>query len=206
MHNFVQGAKATSGDKMKTENLPVYRVLYMIVKPLFYLIFRPEVEGSEHIPMSGAAILAGNHKSNLDCILVAYSTRRCVHFMAKDELFHGVFARFFRSLGAIPVNRRIRDAAALSSAESVIKSGGFVGIFPEGRFNRSEETVLPFKPGAARMSVRCAVPVVPFAIVGGYRLFGKRVRIKFFQPICSDNAPSLSLELENTVRRELDKK
>lgn len=191
---------------METENLPLYKFLYKIAVPLFWLIFRPTVEGRENIPESGGAILAGNHKSNLDCILVAYSTRRCVHFMAKDELFRGVFDRFFRALGTIPVNRRTRDTDSLSSAQAVLRSSGVVGIFPEGRLNRSRDTLLPFKTGAVRMSVRCGVPIVPFAISGDYRLFGKRVRIKFFQPILSDNALSLSETLENTVRAELEQK
>ncbi len=191
---------------METENLPLYRFLYKIAVPLFWLIFRPTVEGRDNIPESGGAILAGNHKSNLDCILVAYSTRRCVHFMAKDELFRGVLDRFFRALGTIPVNRRIRDTDSLSSAQAVLRSSGVVGIFPEGRLNRSGDTLLPFKTGAVRMSVRCGVPIVPFAILGDYRLFGKRVRIKFFQPIMSDSALSLSETLENTVRAELEQK
>lgn len=191
---------------METENLPLYKFLYKIAVPLFWLIFRPTVEGRENIPESGGTILAGNHKSNLDCILVAYSTRRCVHFMAKDELFRGVFDRFFRALGTIPVNRRTRDTDSLSSAQAVLRSSGVVGIFPEGRLNRSGDTLLPFKTGAVRMSVRCGVPIVPFAISGDYRLFGKRVRIKFFQPILSDNALSLSETLENTVRAELEQK
>lgn len=198
--------KNRTGDCMETENLPLYKFLYKIAVPLFWLIFRPTVEGRENIPESGGAILAGNHKSKLDCILVAYSTRRCVHFMAKDELFRGVFDRFFRALGTIPVNRRTRDKDSLSSAQAVLRSSGVVGIFPEGRLNRSGDTLLPFKTGAVRMSVRCGVPIVPFAISGDYRLFGKRVRIKFFQPILSDNALSLSETLENTVRAELEQK
>lgn len=204
LHISVAAAKATTGDYMKTEKLALYKFLQKIVVPLFLLIFRPTVQGAENIPVSGGVILAGNHKSNLDCILVACGTRRCVHFMAKDELFRGVFAPFFRALGAIPVNRRVKDAASLSAAESVIRENGVIGVFPEGRFNRSKATLLPFKHGAVRMAVRCGVPIVPFAIVGSYSLFGRRVRIKIFKPIASDNAPMLSKTLESIVRTELE--
>ena len=74
--------------------------------------------------------------------------------MAKDELFRGAAGGFFRALGTIPVNRRIRDASALSEAQKVLDAGGIIGIFPEGSFNRTKETVMPFKPGAARMAAR----------------------------------------------------
>ncbi len=206
LHNRRLDDKNNTGDFMNTENLPLYKFLYKIAVPLFALIFRPTVDGGENIPDCGGAILAGNHKSNLDCILAAYSTRRCIHFLAKDELFKGVFAKFFRALGAIPVNRRKRDADALSSAESVLRSGGVVGIFPEGRFNRSGQTLLPLKPGAARMAARCEVPIVPFVIVGGYKIVGRRVKIKILTPIASTDAPSLTKELENNIRAELEQK
>lgn len=69
-------------------------------------------------------------------------------------------------MGTIPVNRRIRDASALSEAQKVLDAGGIIGIFPEGSFNRTKETVMPFKPGAARMAARSHAALVPFAIRG----------------------------------------
>ena len=94
-----------------------YRFLYVFIWPLFRLLFHPKVRGRENIPKSGAIIFAGNHKSNLDCFLLATCLWRQVHFMAKDELFRGAAGGFFRALGTIPVNRRIRDASALSEAQ-----------------------------------------------------------------------------------------
>ena len=93
-----------------------YYLFYILVWPLFELLYHPRVLGRGNIPKNGAVILAGNHKSNLDCILIASCLWRQVHFMAKDELFRGGFRYFFRALGTIPVNRRIRDASALSEA------------------------------------------------------------------------------------------
>ena len=71
---------------------------------------------------------------------------------------------FFRALGTIPVNRRIRDASALSEAQKVLDAGGIIGIFPEGSFNRTKETVMPFKPGAVAIAQRGGAVIVPFAI------------------------------------------
>ena len=92
-----------------------YRFLYVFIWPLFRLLFHPKVRGRENIPKSGAIIFAGNHKSNLDCVLLATCLWRQVHFMAKDELFRGAAGGFFRALGTIPVNRRIRDASSVAS-------------------------------------------------------------------------------------------
>ena len=65
-------------------------ILYRIVRPiitfLFYILFRPKIIGREYIPKSGRVVLAGNHKNNLDCILLISSTNRVIHFLAKDEL------------------------------------------------------------------------------------------------------------------------
>lgn len=165
------------------------------------------VLGRGNIPKNGAVIFAGNHKSNLDCILIASCLWRQVHFMAKDELFHGGFRYFFRALGTIPVNRRIRDASALSEARAILDKGGVIGIFPEGRFNKTEETVLPFKPGAARMAARSRAMIVPFAIKGDYNIIGRRVEIEFYPAINSAgrDAVSIGKELENAVREGLER-
>ena len=72
-----------------------YRFLYVFIWPLFRLLFHPKVRGRENIPKSGAIIFAGNHKSNLDCVLLATCLWRQVHFMAKDELFRGAAGGFF---------------------------------------------------------------------------------------------------------------
>lgn len=183
-----------------------YYLLYILVWPLFELLYHPRVLGRGNIPKNGAVILAGNHKSNLDCILIASCLWRQVHFMAKDELFRGGFRYFFRALGTIPVNRRIRDASALSEARAILDKGGVIGIFPEGRFNRTEETVLPFKPGAARMAARSHAALVPFAIKGKYTVIGRRVEIEFYPAIetAERDAASIGHELENTVREGLE--
>ena len=178
-----------------------YRFLYVFIWPLFRLLFHPKVRGRENIPKSGAIIFAGNHKSNLDCVLLATCLWRQVHFMAKDELFRGAAGGFFRALGTIPVNRRIRDASALSEAQKVLDAGGIIGIFPEGSFNRTKETVMPFKPGAVAIAQRGGAVIVPFAITGEYERKGglKIVFGKAFSP--ADMSPEAATEkLYNEVR------
>ena len=186
-----------------------YRFLYVFIWPLFRLLFHPKVRGRENIPKSGAIIFAGNHKSNLDCVLLATCLWRQVHFMAKDELFRGAAGGFFRALGTIPVNRRIRDASALSEAQKVLDAGGIIGIFPEGSFNRTKETVMPFKPGAARMAATYQVYLADYDYLADIQgLFeGSGIQeIEFYPAIetAERDAASIGHELENTVREGLE--
>ena len=106
---------------MKSRNI-FYKMFSPIVSILFFIIFLPKVKGRENIPKKKAAILAGNHKSNLDCFMVILSTRRCVHFLAKAELFKLSFLNwFFRNSGLIPVYRNGKDKKALETAVEYLK-------------------------------------------------------------------------------------
>ncbi len=67
-----------------------YKMVRPIVTFLFKFLYRPQIIGKEYIPKEGRIIIAGNHTNNLDCILLISSTKRCIHFLAKDELYKGV--------------------------------------------------------------------------------------------------------------------
>ena len=104
---------------MKQINSPI---LYRLVRPLgvvlFRGIFRPRVIGKENIPKTGGVVLAGNHKFVLDCLAVAIATRRCVHFLAKYEIFKYKFTNWFMTnCGIIPVHRQRKDHDALVAAK-----------------------------------------------------------------------------------------
>ena len=66
-----------------------YRIVRPILTFLFKVLYRPTIIGKEHIPKSGRIVIAGNHTNNFDCVLLIASTKRCVHFLAKDELYKG---------------------------------------------------------------------------------------------------------------------
>ena len=168
---------------MKNRNI-FYKLFSPIVSLLFHIIFLPKVKGKENIPKSSGAILAGNHKSNLDCFMVILSTRRCVHFLAKAELFKlSFFNWFFSNSGLIPVYRNGKDKKALETAIKYLKNGELVGVFPEGRLNKtSKTTVLPFKIGAVKMASETGCPIVPFTIRGKYIPFTRSIEIVFQKP------------------------
>lgn len=92
-----------------------------------------------------------------------------------------------------PVNRKIHDKNALSSAKDVLREGKVIGIFPEGTINRSDDVVMPFKIGAVKMAKDTDSVVVPFVIAGKYNIFGKRIRIEFLEK----RTISLDLDIEN---------
>lgn len=170
---------------MKQINSPI---LYRLVRPLgvtlFRGIFRPRVIGKENIPKTGGVVLAGNHKFVLDCLAVAIATRRCVHFLAKYEIFKYKFTNWFMTnCGIIPVHRQRKDHDALVAAKQYLKDGEVIGIFPEATIIKPEGVnLLPFKIGAVKMAYDTKCPIVPFTINGSYIPFRGRLEIIFHEP------------------------
>ncbi len=184
-------------------------LLYKIVRPigsgLFKILYRPKIIGKEKIPKTGRIVLAGNHKNNLDCMMVIASTKRCVHFLAKIELFKGPLGWFFKAMGLIPVKRKMKDGKALPESIKYLENEKLIGIFPEATFNRGEGVILPFKIGAVKMAHDTNTKIVPFVIKGDYKLFRKRVRIVFFDPfeVKSDNLDKENEKFMKFIKKQL---
>ena len=194
---------------MKNRNI-FYKMFSPIVSILFFIVFLPKVKGRENIPKKKAAILAGNHRSNFDCFMVILSTRRCVHFLAKAELFRlSFFNWFFRNSGLIPVYRNGKDKKALETAVEYLKNGEIVGVFPEGRLNKkSKTTVLPFKIGAVKMAKETGKPIIPFTIKGKYIPFVRSIEIIFQKPfyVTDNNLDEANKILERKVCKPLNER
>ena len=183
---------------MKRRSTFIYKIIRPIVKGLVYLIFRPEVKGLENIPKDGPYVLAGNHTKWLDPVmLVAVSGRNQVHFLAKEEMWHGAGWIVVKAMGCIPVNRKIRDKDALISAYKHLNSSRCIGIFPEGTINRTNDITMPFKIGAVKMCKETGASLVPFVITGKYKWFGKNIKIEFLKP----RKVTGELDLENDKLR-----
>lgn len=180
--------------KKKNMNAWGYTLVKPIVKLLFYTLYRPTIKGRENIPKNGPFVLAGNHTKWLDSVmLVSVTPKNQVHFLAKEELWHGKGWIVVKAMGCIPVNRKIHDKDALIKAYEYLNNGSCIGIFPEGTINRTDDIIMPFKFGTVKMCKETDATLVPFVITGKYKLFKKGVTIEFLKPrkVTSD------LELEN---------
>lgn len=160
----------------------LYRITRPLIKVFMKIFFRPTYIGTELIPTDVNFILAGNHTSYLDPLLLMSSTNKTIHFLAKDSLAKGIKGLLFRSMGIIPVNRKIHDKNALKTAEEELLNKKVIGIFPEGTINRTDEVTIPFKIGAVKMAQDTDTLLVPFTITGKYKLFRKSVTIEFYSP------------------------
>lgn len=185
----------------------LYRITRPIIKVLFKLIYRPTIEGKEYIPEEGRIILAGNHTHNLDCILLISSTKRTIHFLAKDELTKGLKKIIFNNMGIIPVNRKIHDKNALNNAIATLNKEKVIGIFPEGTFHKSKDIILPFKIGAVKMANDTKTQIIPFTITGSYKPFKKNIKLTYLKPITiNNNLTKENEKLMNIIKEDLIKK
>lgn len=136
---------------------------------------RFQLQGTEHVPRSGGAVLALNHISYVDFVLGGFATqpsKRLVRFMAKREIFDHRFAGpLMRSLHHIRVDRA-DGLASYDEGLRYLSSGEVVGIFPEATISRSFE-LKEFKTGATRMAAAAGVPLVPAVLWGTQRLLTK---------------------------------
>ena len=135
------------------------------------------------------------------------STNRIVHYMAKEELFKGLHGLLFKKIGLIKVYRGRSNPLAIIEAKNILKSGGTIGIFPEGTRNKTENEILKFRFGAVRLAQKTNTKIVPFGIRGKYQLFRKGVILEFGKPI---DVTNMELEeankyLENEVLNLLRK-
>ncbi len=123
---------------------------------------------AERLP--GGALLVANHRCSLDPFFVQLISGKRVHWMVAGEYFrHPLFGPVLRAYQAIPTNRGGVDTASTKSAIALARSGRFVGMFPEGRINRTNSPLLSIRPGAAIVAQRANVPLIPIWIEGAPR-------------------------------------
>ena len=162
----------------------LYSFFRPIITLLIKLIYRPIIINKHLIPTNKRVILAGNHTSVMDSFLLISTTKRHIHFLAKKEIFSGFTGLIINRMGLIPVDRKAKDKKdVLINAKKYLENGKIVGIFPEGTTEKdSFPNLLPFKKGAVNLSFETNTYIIPFKIIGKYKIFGKRVKIVFNEP------------------------
>lgn len=152
---------------------PLYPLSRMTIAPLLRAVWRPHVEGAENVPEDGGVIIASNHLSFVDSVVIPMVAPRKVVFLAKAEYFtgkgpKGIASRtWFNAMGMIPVERDDSRAAvdSLDQALGVLRDGEAFGIYPEGTRSR-DGRLYRGRVGVAHLAMRADVPVVPVGIVG----------------------------------------
>ena len=174
---------------------------------IFKVSFKIKIRGKGNIPSKGPAVVASNHLSYLDPIVLGLTTPRRMNFIAKEELFgNSLFRALITQLGAFPLKRERFDRAGYERALAILRKGGILTLFPEGtRAQHGKPGHL--RQGAVRIALRAGVPLVPIVIAGTDSILprGKRtirlgkIRVEVGKPLAA-----VKLDKTQDSRRETD--
>ncbi len=187
-----------------------YRVVRAVVRLALWFVFDFRSVGQEVVPRKGAVIVAANHRSWLDPVVLAASLPRRGVFLGAEELLGQrltpgfvpwdplirLLAPLVRWYGFIPVRRTEVDPAAYTGgafreALRVLQAGGLLALFPEGGVNRTDQPLAPLRRGVAALSLRSRAPVIPAWIFGTERALPlgsvlprpRKVAVRFGPPV-----------------------
>jgi 1-acyl-sn-glycerol-3-phosphate acyltransferase len=189
-----------------------YRLGWLVMRGVARLLWGYRARGGARIPANGPVVIASNHISNWDPILIGLGCRREVYFLAKEELFRNrPFAALIRAYNALPVRRGGLDRRALKLAGEVLERGGVLVMFPEGTRGRPG-AIGKAKPGAAYLASRAGAPIVPTYLTGSDRLWRalrreSALRVIYGEPIGTAGAgaredyEALTARVMDSVRR-----
>lgn len=173
-----------------------------VVNTTLTVFSRHTWRGTEHIPDTGGAILAANHISHADTLVVAqfvYNNGRVPRFLTKASVMNSpVVGYALRSAHQIPVERGTRDAVrALDAAVEAVRDGHIVVVYPEGTTTKDpEHWPMRARTGIARLAVATDAPVIPVAQWGAHRLYDPithRVRPRPRTPVTVVAGPPMDL-------------
>lgn len=151
-----------------------------------------KVTGTENMPLKGGVLLACNHVSLSDPVMMLAALPRPVHYMAAKELFDiPLFGAMIRFMQAFPVKRGQMDMRALAHCKELLEKGNAVVIYPEGRLS-IDGSLQELLPGTASLAMKTGVPICPVIQIGSNKLLpygGKRlhradIEVRFGKPFC----------------------
>ncbi|MCM8762932.1 MAG: 1-acyl-sn-glycerol-3-phosphate acyltransferase [Candidatus Omnitrophica bacterium] len=172
----------------------LYRILRLICVLIFKIFFRIKVSGRNNIPKKGGFILASNHLSFLDPVVLGVAAVRQLNFFARHDLFKNpFFSWLISSLGAFPVVRDTADKSALKEALRRLQDGKALVVFPAGTRGGLEP-----QPGIGFLATKAEVPVIPAFIQGTEKALPKGttsikftpLAVRFGEPILIDKGKS----------------
>ncbi|MEA3560535.1 MAG: lysophospholipid acyltransferase family protein [Candidatus Omnitrophota bacterium] len=161
----------------------IYRFCYSLSLILTKSLLKLKVVGRENLPSKDGYILASNHLSYLDPIVLGVGFRRQLHFMAKKSLFNNrLFGKLLNSINVFAVGEQNAGSSAVKEALKRLKAGKVVAIFPEG--TRSKDGKLQeAKIGIGFLAIKSKTPVVPARIIGTGEALPIKARFIRFKPV-----------------------
>ncbi|MBI2557946.1 1-acyl-sn-glycerol-3-phosphate acyltransferase [Candidatus Woesearchaeota archaeon] len=154
----------------------VYPIGKRIIPPVVRNLWVKEVSGLENLPKHGPFIIAANHTSYMDHLIMSLLVEhldRKIHVLAKKEHFDNVFKKIWHSyVGAIPIDREKGGKETLKWAIKALKEGKIIGIHPEGTRSLTGK-LQKAKTGVARLALKAKVPVVPIGLIGTFEILPK---------------------------------
>lgn len=172
------------------------------------LYFRMESYGARNLPKTGGVLLVANHASHLDPTSIAANLSREVHFLAKEELFVGMFGKFLKAVNSHPLRRSGIDRYALRLCGAILRQGHVLMVFPEGERTTTGQLLEP-KPGVALIADHAGVPLMPAYIWGSYQAmpvgsnFAKphKLRVFYGEPFTLDEVKAASANKKEFYER-----
>lgn len=156
-----------------------YRFAWMLIIPPIRLYTRMTINGREHLPKTGAFVLAPVHRSYVDTPIAGCVRSKRMRFMGKDTMWKNrQFGWILSALGSFPVTRGTVDREALRRAIDVLVGGDVLVLFPEGE-RKSGPVIQPLFDGAVYVAIKAGVPIVPVGIGGSERVMPKKAKFIF---------------------------
>jgi 1-acyl-sn-glycerol-3-phosphate acyltransferase len=191
---------------VREERFLWYGFLHFLSIVAFVLFFRYRSFGRHHVPESGGVLLASNHQSFFDPILVGLPlVDRRIRQLARRTLFRNpLFAWLIRSLGAIPIEKGRGDRDALNRGIEMLKSGELLVVFPEGT-RTADGSVGALQAGIFLMARRARVPIVPVAIDGAFDAWPRTRKLFRLRPIRVAYGPPVAAERGSRTQEKVHK-
>jgi len=169
----------------------MYRIGWLFIIPITRLYTRMSFSGREHIPATGAFVLAPVHRSYVDTPIAGCVTRRRMRFMAKDTMWKNrTFGRMLSVFGAFPITRGTADREALRRSLEVLEGGEPLVLFPEGE-RKAGPVIHPLYTGAVYIAVKAGVPIVPVGIGGSEVVMPKKAKFVYPRKVHVEIGPPI---------------
>lgn len=190
----------------------LFSIFQPLVRCLCKTYGRMEIYGIENFPMEGGVVLASNHVSYLDPVVLGGASPRPLYYLARDSLFKGFLTtKFLLSCNAFPMNRDGADLTALKKAIKLLKDGNVITIFPEG--TRSKDGKLQkAKEGVAMLGIKSLSKILPTRIFGSDKCMPRgrkfikpgKLIVKFGESIdCSDYSKDIGRKYYKELSNEI---